>query len=168
MEQPDGMHIMEIANKTGVDEDKLGRILRLLASTHVFREGNFALLEGHCPNAFSVKRNVFANNRLSLQLLATNPLSSLGLFVSVPMYPSLLRAHFRHTSVPKKLSSPPSRYQTFFSIQTGAIPDPLGIPRSTGHTASLKHSLNGTKEYVSVFPPLWYTKSFSPEHAEYG
>ena len=41
MEQPNGMHISEIANKTGVDEDKLGRILRLLASTHVFREGKF-------------------------------------------------------------------------------------------------------------------------------
>ena len=41
MEQTNGMHIAEIAKKTGVDEDKLGRILRLLASTHVFREGKF-------------------------------------------------------------------------------------------------------------------------------
>ena len=40
-EQPNGMHISEIANKAGVDEDKVGRILRLLASTHVFREGIF-------------------------------------------------------------------------------------------------------------------------------
>ena len=80
------MHIAEIAKKTGVDEDKLGRILRLLASTHVFREGNFfAPLGPPCDDnyAFSVKRNIFANNRLSIQLLATNPLTSLVFFKSV-------------------------------------------------------------------------------------
>ena len=94
------MHISDIARKAGVDQDKLGRILRLLASTHIFREGNFFVpLEIHCPPfddnyAFSVKRNVFANNRLSLQLLATSPLSSLGLFVLVLMHSLFLRAHF--------------------------------------------------------------------------
>jgi len=33
------MHVSEIGKKTGVEEHKAGRILRLLASKHVFREG---------------------------------------------------------------------------------------------------------------------------------
>ena len=33
------MHISEIGKKTGLEERKAGRILRLLASNHVFREG---------------------------------------------------------------------------------------------------------------------------------
>jgi len=63
-EKQTGMHISEIGKKTGLEERKAGRILRLLASNHVFRE---------------VSENVFANNRLSTQLLSTNPLSSMGL-----------------------------------------------------------------------------------------
>jgi len=38
-EKPTGMHISEIGQKTGVEEHKAGRILRLLASNHVFQEG---------------------------------------------------------------------------------------------------------------------------------
>ncbi|KAF9544584.1 S-adenosyl-L-methionine-dependent methyltransferase [Agrocybe pediades] len=63
-EKPSGMHISEIGKRTGIEERKVGRILRLLATKHVFRE---------------VSENVFANNRLSIQLLSSNPLSSLGL-----------------------------------------------------------------------------------------
>ena len=33
------MHISEIGKKTGLEERKAGRILRLLATNHVFREG---------------------------------------------------------------------------------------------------------------------------------
>ena len=33
------MHISEIGKKTGLEEHKAGRILRLLATKHVFREG---------------------------------------------------------------------------------------------------------------------------------
>jgi hypothetical protein len=33
------MHISEIGIKTGLEERKAGRILRLLATNHVFREG---------------------------------------------------------------------------------------------------------------------------------
>ncbi|KAJ3505864.1 hypothetical protein NLJ89_g7188 [Agrocybe chaxingu] len=62
-EKPDGMHISEIGQRTGLEERKVGRILRLLASRHVFTE---------------VSENVFANNRLSIQLLSDNPLSSMG------------------------------------------------------------------------------------------
>jgi hypothetical protein len=34
------MHISEVGEKTGLEERKVGRILRLLATNHVFREGS--------------------------------------------------------------------------------------------------------------------------------
>jgi len=79
-EKPTGMHISEIGQKTGLEERKAGRILRLLATRHVFREGSslYTLLHSHLMWII-VSENVFANNRLSTQLLSTNPLSSLGL-----------------------------------------------------------------------------------------
>ena len=40
-EKPNGMHISEIGGKTGLEEHKAGRILRLLATKHVFREGPY-------------------------------------------------------------------------------------------------------------------------------
>ena len=40
-EKPTGMHISEIGEKTGLEERKAGRILRLLATNHVFREGSY-------------------------------------------------------------------------------------------------------------------------------
>ncbi|GLB39351.1 putative S-adenosyl-L-methionine-dependent methyltransferase [Lyophyllum shimeji] len=63
-EKPLGMHISELSSKAGINEGKLGRILRLLASKHIFRE---------------VSKDVFANNRLSVQLLSSNPLSSIAM-----------------------------------------------------------------------------------------
>ena len=78
-EKPSGMHISEIGEKTGLEERKAGRILRFLATKHVFREGACPL---HlCLHSrlmcILVSENVFANNRLSVQLLSTNPLSCL-------------------------------------------------------------------------------------------
>jgi hypothetical protein len=34
-----GMPVAELAKKTGIDEGKSGRIMRFLASTHIFTEG---------------------------------------------------------------------------------------------------------------------------------
>ncbi|KAF9040755.1 S-adenosyl-L-methionine-dependent methyltransferase [Panaeolus papilionaceus] len=62
--KPEGMHISEIAEKTGLEPRKIGRVLRLLSTRHVFTE---------------VSENVFANNRLSILYLSSNPLSSLNL-----------------------------------------------------------------------------------------
>lgn len=45
-----GIHVDAIASKSGLDKDKTGRLLRLLANRHIFRE---------------VSPNVFANNRIS-------------------------------------------------------------------------------------------------------
>jgi hypothetical protein len=38
-EKPQGMHISELGPKSGIEPTKLGRILRLLASKHIFHEG---------------------------------------------------------------------------------------------------------------------------------
>ena len=35
----DGLHVREIGKRSGLDSDKLARVLRLLATKHVFREG---------------------------------------------------------------------------------------------------------------------------------
>jgi hypothetical protein len=83
-DQPDGMHISEIAEKSGIEQGKLGRILRLLVSKHIFREGTILLfimqgLRNLSSTLRSVSQDVFANNRLSIQLLSTNPLSGLAL-----------------------------------------------------------------------------------------
>ena len=34
-----GLHISDIGKTAGIEEGKLGRVLRLLASKHIFREG---------------------------------------------------------------------------------------------------------------------------------
>ncbi|KAJ6572446.1 O-methyltransferase-domain-containing protein [Mycena vulgaris] len=61
LDQPEGVHVDELARKSGYDGDKLSRVLRLLATKHCFTE---------------VKPNVFANNRLSLRLVSTDPMAS--------------------------------------------------------------------------------------------
>jgi hypothetical protein len=39
VDHPDGLPVTEIAMKTGIEQGKLARILRFLASKHCFREG---------------------------------------------------------------------------------------------------------------------------------
>ncbi|KAJ6602932.1 S-adenosyl-L-methionine-dependent methyltransferase [Mycena sp. CBHHK59/15] len=65
--KPSGMHVTEISQQCGVEPSKLARILRLLSAQHCFRE---------------VERDTFANNRLSVQILAANPLHSFGLHMT--------------------------------------------------------------------------------------
>lgn len=38
-DKPEGVPVSELAKTAGVDQGKLARILRLLATKHVFREG---------------------------------------------------------------------------------------------------------------------------------
>ncbi|KAJ7214521.1 S-adenosyl-L-methionine-dependent methyltransferase [Mycena pura] len=63
LNKPNGVHIDELSRKTGIDAGKLGRVLRLLSTKHCFAE---------------IKPDVFANNRLSMKLLSTDPVSSLA------------------------------------------------------------------------------------------
>ncbi|KAF8812640.1 hypothetical protein BYT27DRAFT_7086444, partial [Phlegmacium glaucopus] len=86
-EKPARVHISEIGQKSA---RKAGRVLRILASMHIFREGvnpNELVDLSKKLNLYQLKNevseNVFANNRLSMQLLSGNALSSLGLHLSV-------------------------------------------------------------------------------------
>ncbi|KAF7430170.1 hypothetical protein PC9H_005870 [Pleurotus ostreatus] len=62
LDKPKGLHVDELGRLTDQDPGKLGRVLRTLATNHVYTE---------------VTPNVFANNRLSMKLLSTDPVSSL-------------------------------------------------------------------------------------------
>jgi hypothetical protein len=57
LEQPEGMHILEIGKRAGIDEEKLGRILRYLATKHIFREGRYFVqgCHGHLTAFFVAK-----------------------------------------------------------------------------------------------------------------
>lgn len=59
---PNGLSAREIADKAGVDEQKLAHVLRYLATFHIFRE---------------VAPNVFANNRISSLLDTGNTFESI-------------------------------------------------------------------------------------------
>ncbi|KAF8259745.1 S-adenosyl-L-methionine-dependent methyltransferase [Lactarius quietus] len=59
---PEGLHAREIAKPTGVQPGKLSRVLRLLATNHIFLE---------------VSPDVFANNRLSTVLDTGKPVEEL-------------------------------------------------------------------------------------------
>ncbi|KAF8891394.1 S-adenosyl-L-methionine-dependent methyltransferase [Infundibulicybe gibba] len=59
---PQGLHVDEIAKKNGTNPAKLARLLRLLASEHIFRE---------------VSPDVFTNNRISSALDTGKPVSEL-------------------------------------------------------------------------------------------
>ncbi|KAG9218403.1 hypothetical protein CCMSSC00406_0007996 [Pleurotus cornucopiae] len=63
LDKPKGLHTDELGRLSDQDPWKLGRILRTLATNHIYTE---------------VVPNVFANNRLSMKLLSTDPVSSLA------------------------------------------------------------------------------------------
>jgi len=58
----EGLSLNELSKKSGMDKSKLGRVLRYLATRHIFRE---------------TSPDVFVNNRLSFKLLSEDPISSL-------------------------------------------------------------------------------------------
>ncbi len=37
--KPEGIHVNELGNATGIEPGKLGRVMRYLATTHMFQEG---------------------------------------------------------------------------------------------------------------------------------
>jgi hypothetical protein len=79
LNKPEGVHVDVLAKESGLDPGKLGRILRLLVTRHCFKEGAvFLLLQLTFSNlCVTVKPDVFANNRLSMKLLSTDPVSGL-------------------------------------------------------------------------------------------
>ncbi|KAK0441263.1 O-methyltransferase-domain-containing protein [Desarmillaria tabescens] len=59
--RPEGLHVSELGALSGVEPQKLGRILSLLASKHCFRK---------------IERDVFANNRLSMALVSVGGIAA--------------------------------------------------------------------------------------------
>lgn len=78
LDKPEGLSVEELANLCGVDAGKLGQVLRFLATKHVYREGLFfpalpcILTNLTIP---PVRPNVYANNRLSMKMLSSDPVS---------------------------------------------------------------------------------------------
>ncbi|KAJ4478425.1 S-adenosyl-L-methionine-dependent methyltransferase [Lentinula aciculospora] len=62
LDKPEGFPASKLADLTGLHAGKLTRILRLLATKHCFKE---------------VQPGIFANNRLSMKLLSSDPTSAL-------------------------------------------------------------------------------------------
>ncbi len=85
--KPEGIPVEQLGKQSGLDSNKLGRILRMLATKHCFQEGERLKTGGNRIGTnviiILVKPNVFANNRISMQLVSTNPVSGLiGNYVS--------------------------------------------------------------------------------------
>lgn len=40
LDKPEGVHVDQLARTTGIDSDKLARVLRFLATKHCFTEGS--------------------------------------------------------------------------------------------------------------------------------
>ncbi|KIK62301.1 hypothetical protein GYMLUDRAFT_242974 [Collybiopsis luxurians FD-317 M1] len=67
LDKPQGLTASDLAMRSGLDEAKLTGVMRLLATRHCFKE---------------VQPGVFANNRLSIQLLSTDPIASFVAYVT--------------------------------------------------------------------------------------
>ncbi|KAJ7634558.1 S-adenosyl-L-methionine-dependent methyltransferase [Roridomyces roridus] len=61
LDKPEGVHVDELSKLTAIDSGKLARVLRLLCTKHCFAE---------------IKPNVFVNNRLSMKMVSSDPLSA--------------------------------------------------------------------------------------------
>lgn len=79
LDKPDGVSVEDLSKASGVEAGKLGRIMRLLATRHVYREGMTGQLSYTAPliKLFLVRPNVYANNRTSMKLLSKDPVNGL-------------------------------------------------------------------------------------------
>ena len=53
LNKPEGVHVDVLAEQSGLDAGKLGRILRLLATKHCFKEGISHRGPNHCLSALT-------------------------------------------------------------------------------------------------------------------
>lgn len=77
---PNGLHVSELSKKTGIEAGKLARIMRFLATRHVFREGALVscITKIYSKGSLrAVNEDVFANNRLSMMLVSSHGLHDL-------------------------------------------------------------------------------------------
>ncbi|KXN82185.1 Sterigmatocystin 8-O-methyltransferase [Leucoagaricus sp. SymC.cos] len=103
LDKPTGMPVSEISERCGVDPKKLGRVLRLLCSQHIFRE---------------VSPGIFANNWLSMQLLSANPMWGVGMHLSDEPI-NKAAAHLADTILDSEWGHANSPYKSAFNRSTG-------------------------------------------------
>ncbi|KAK7047266.1 hypothetical protein VNI00_006497 [Paramarasmius palmivorus] len=127
VDKPEGVHVAQLAALSGFqDSDKLGRMMRLLATRHIFRE---------------VRPGVYANNRLSVKLTSSNPMSDLvGLVTEVGLLASA-RLNETYTTKPQTNNETP-------------------FQRATGHAFFNWHSLPENREKGERFQRAMVAWSF--------
>ncbi|KAL0952686.1 hypothetical protein HGRIS_006925 [Hohenbuehelia grisea] len=104
-----GMHSKEIGQKIGVDGSKVDRVLRYLATRHIFRE---------------VRPNVFVNNKVSSLLLKSKPWDELVADPSSKYAGALGASAIGHTTEEGFMGAPyipqflknPGQYQSPFNM----------------------------------------------------
>jgi len=81
LDKPSGLSVSEIGAQCGIEPRKLSRVLRTLCSTHIFREGEFPEngKTKYDSMTLIVTNDVFANNRLSMQLVSSTPMWCAGM-----------------------------------------------------------------------------------------
>ncbi|KAL9714576.1 hypothetical protein Ac2012v2_001230 [Leucoagaricus gongylophorus] len=110
LDKPSGLFVSEISNHCSIEPRKLSQVLRILCSTHIFHE---------------VTNNVFANNRLSMQLMSSTPLWSAGVhLVDKPVGKAAL--HLVDTLLDPEWGFSYAAEHTCFNCATG-YPHPLYI-----------------------------------------
>ncbi|KAL9712332.1 hypothetical protein Ac2012v2_003569 [Leucoagaricus gongylophorus] len=127
-EHPFGVHILDLEQQTGVDQGKLGRVLRLLATKHVFKE---------------VSADTFANNHLSTQLLSNNPLADFGLHITDEAFKaaSTLTDNLNNPALTSSALPQDSAFSIFFDVNgslfdyfTGSSPEQVKRGKRFGHS----------------------------------
>ncbi|KAF9490910.1 hypothetical protein BDN71DRAFT_1510820 [Pleurotus eryngii] len=103
LDKPKGLHTDELGRLSEQDPWKLGRILRTLATNHVYTK---------------VVPNVFANNLLSMKFLSTDPVSSLVGHMLVWYWEtfSKIPQHASRTEWKTAPSSVPTHFSVFNSM----------------------------------------------------
>ena len=89
-EHPEGLHVNELSQMIGIEKTKLARILRLLTTRGLFKEGEYIFdpYRFISRDLVLVNRDVFANNRLSLVIKSTCNAGHVARTVEGPGYPA--------------------------------------------------------------------------------
>ncbi|KAJ3794479.1 S-adenosyl-L-methionine-dependent methyltransferase [Lentinula aff. detonsa] len=134
LDQPEGLPASNLANLTGLHAGKLTRILRLLATKHCFKE---------------VQPGVFANNRLSMKLLSSDPTSAL---VAQRTDDGLLASAYLNKTMGKDDNGIPYQRATGFPyFDFDSQPDGLKRSEVSGYLSFLKSPL--------IIPPKRFART---------
>ncbi|KAH8111801.1 S-adenosyl-L-methionine-dependent methyltransferase [Phellopilus nigrolimitatus] len=137
LDRPGGVHTTELSASSGINADKLGRILRFLAINHIFQE---------------VNPNVYANNKLSAKLaLSESTKEAVELVTREPFKAAAyLSDYLKITDV----SAPISPFQIVFGV-------PLMDYHSTARVMGWGE-VTGKADIIRVFPWTKYISVNTP------